>query len=113
MAGLPGLNQQTRIITFCPLRASQFPSLLSTPATDLLSPTFCQVHLIPGDHPATPPRLLCRRTEGLEYFVEHHSGRLLVLGNAQGAENYALFRCAPVSRRGAFVVVVISEGCRM
>lgn len=51
-----------------------------------------QVRLIPSGQPAAPPWLVCPRREGLEYFVEHHSGRLLLLSNARGAEDYALFR---------------------
>ncbi|GAB4817005.1 hypothetical protein N2152v2_004051 [Parachlorella kessleri] len=55
------------------------------------SKTSSEVHLLPADPPAAPLRLVCRRREGLEYFVEHHKSRLLLLSNAQGAGNYALF----------------------
>ena len=38
------------------------------------------------------PRLVQRRTPGLEYFVEHNGGQLYILSNAHGADNYAVYR---------------------
>ena len=65
------------------------------------------MHLLPADlqqpQPATPgtpagaegwarPRVVQRRTPGLEYFVEHNGGQLYILSNAHGADNYAVYR---------------------
>lgn len=50
--------------------------------------------LIGADEPTGPPRVVEPREQGHEYHIEHHVGqggdRLLVLTNADGAENFKL-----------------------
>jgi oligopeptidase B len=48
-----------------------------------------EVHVIPADQPASPPRVIARRRQGVEYSVEHHGHRFLILHN-DGAEDFAL-----------------------
>jgi oligopeptidase B len=58
------------------------------------SKTTTEVWLVEADDPVGPPRLVEPREQGHEYHVEHHHGvggdRLLVLTNADGAENFKL-----------------------
>jgi oligopeptidase B len=56
---------------------------------DVHSKITSEVHLIPSDAPATPPRLVAPRRQGVEYAVEHHGHRLLILHN-DGAEDFEL-----------------------
>jgi oligopeptidase B len=56
---------------------------------DLHSKITSEVHLIPADAPASPPRAVAPRRQGVEYSVEHHRDRLLILHN-DGAEDFAL-----------------------
>jgi oligopeptidase B len=56
---------------------------------DVHSKVTSEVHLIPADAPATPPRVVTPRRQGVEYSVDHHGHRLLVLHN-DGAEDFAL-----------------------
>jgi oligopeptidase B len=58
-------------------------------AIDLHSKITSEVHLIPADDPASPPRVVAPRRQGVEYSVEHHGDRLLILHN-DGAEDFAL-----------------------
>lgn len=62
-------------------------------AININSKTSSEVHLLPADGPITPSSLRCvqLRRPGLEYFLEHRKGKLYILSNARGAENYALF----------------------
>jgi oligopeptidase B len=45
--------------------------------------------LIPADAPQSTPRVVAPRRQGVEYTVEHHGHRLLILHN-DGAEDFAL-----------------------
>jgi oligopeptidase B len=62
-----------------------------------------EVWLVDADAPESAPTLVEAREQGHEYHVEHHVGaggnRLLVLSNADGAENFALF-VTPVASPG-------------
>jgi oligopeptidase B len=56
---------------------------------DLHSKITSEAHLIPSDAPTSPPRMVAPRRQGVEYSVEHHEDRLLILHN-DGAEDFAL-----------------------
>jgi oligopeptidase B len=56
---------------------------------DIQSKITSEVWLIPADAPRTPPRVVAPRRQGVEYSVEHHGDRLLILHN-DGAEDFAL-----------------------
>jgi oligopeptidase B len=56
---------------------------------DVHSKVTSEVLLIPADAPAAPPRVVAPRRQGVEYSVEHHGDRLLILHN-DGAEDFAL-----------------------
>ena len=58
-----------------------------------------EVHLLDAARPVSDPALVQGRTAGLEYFVQHHRGRLAILTNAGGAEDYAVM-VADVARPG-------------
>ena len=53
-----------------------------------------EVWLLPGDDPTGELRVVARREHGVEYSVEHQGDRLVILTNADGAENFEL-RTAP------------------
>ena len=51
------------------------------------------MHLLPAVHPLAPPRLVQRRSPGLEYFVEHVGGQLYILSSSRSRDGgYSLFR---------------------
>lgn len=54
-----------------------------------------EVHLIDTEDPTSEPRLVAAREKGVEYSVSHLSGELLILTNAQGAEDFKIVR-API-----------------
>ncbi|CAI5934330.1 unnamed protein product [Closterium sp. NIES-65] len=56
-----------------PLHCSNHPPLSPLPPL--------QVHLLDAHHPTAPPRLLQRRREGEQWFVEHHGGWLYAVSN--------------------------------
>lgn len=47
-----------------------------------------EVWLIPADDPCSKPRLVAKRETGVEYSIEDHDDRLLILTNADGAEDF-------------------------
>ncbi len=51
-----------------------------------------EVHLLPADDPYVAPRVVAPRRQGVEYAVEPHLDDLFILTNADGAEDFALFR---------------------
>lgn len=53
-----------------------------------------EVYLLDAHEPHLPPHCVKARQPGLEYFVEHHKGSLLILSNANGANNYCLMTTA-------------------
>ncbi|HTT86153.1 MAG TPA: hypothetical protein VMF60_02195, partial [Acidimicrobiales bacterium] len=54
---------------------------------ELRSRVTSEVLAIPADEPATAPRVVALRAQGVEYGVEHHNGTFLLLTN-DGAENF-------------------------
>jgi len=56
---------------------------------DVHSKLTSEVHVIPAEAPTTPPRVVHPRRQGVEYSVEHHGHRFLILHN-DGAEDFAL-----------------------
>ncbi|GAA2329308.1 S9 family peptidase [Dactylosporangium salmoneum] len=56
---------------------------------DINSKLTSEVLVIPADAPDTPPRPIAPRRQGVEYSVEHHGHRFLILHN-DGAEDFAL-----------------------
>jgi len=54
-----------------------------------------EVYLIDADMPVSSPRLIQKRQVELEYEISHHRDRLLVLTNADGAEDFKVVT-APV-----------------
>ena len=60
---------------------------------ELHSQVTSEVHLIPADHPGEPLVVVDGRRHGVEYTVEHHSGKLLILTNDE-AENFRLMTTA-------------------
>ncbi|MCU1451130.1 MAG: oligopeptidase b [Acidimicrobiales bacterium] len=57
-----------------------------------------EVRVVPADAPDTPPRLIAPRRQDVEYDVEHHGERFLMVTN-DGAENFKLVE-APVDDPG-------------
>ena len=49
-----------------------------------------EVYLIPADRPTEPPRLVRARRKGVRYKVEHWEDRLVILTNADGADDFKL-----------------------
>jgi oligopeptidase B len=58
-----------------------------------------EVSLIDAAEPSAPPRLVTQREPGHDYSVDHHDGRLIILTNSDGAEDYRVVE-APVGRPG-------------
>jgi oligopeptidase B len=63
-----------------------------------------EVRVIPADDPAAHPTLIAPRRQGVEYAVEHHGDRFLILHN-DGAEDFAL-AYTPVDQPGDWVPLV-------
>lgn len=49
-----------------------------------------EIRLVDLDAPETPPRLVAAREVGRQYEVEHHGEDLLILANADGAEDFKI-----------------------
>ncbi|MBO6519049.1 MAG: S9 family peptidase [Rhodospirillales bacterium] len=58
-----------------------------------------EVYMIPADKPDTAPRLIAPRAQGVEYSVSEHAGRLVILTNADGAEDFKIVT-APLDNPG-------------
>ena len=56
---------------------------------DSQSKTTSEVRVIPASNPAGEPAIIAPRRQGIEYSVEHHGHRFLILHN-DGAEDFAL-----------------------
>ncbi|MGD9868687.1 MAG: S9 family peptidase, partial [Hyphomicrobiales bacterium] len=54
-----------------------------------------EIRLIDASDPASAPRLIAARHTGHEYSVDHHGGRLVILTNKDGAEDFKIVS-APV-----------------
>lgn len=75
------------------------------PGARVLMPPL-QVHILDAGRPESPARLIHAREEGLEYFVEHREGQLLIMTNAGGALNNCLMTAPcdrPAKRRASFL----------
>lgn len=49
-----------------------------------------EVYLIPATAPETAPAIIAPRAQGVEYSVSEHAGRLVILTNADGAEDFKI-----------------------
>jgi len=58
-----------------------------------------EISLIDAHNPASPPRLVAARKPEHDYSVDHHDGRLIILTNSGGAEDYRIDE-APVDVPG-------------
>jgi oligopeptidase B len=56
---------------------------------DTQSKITSEVRVIPADDPAADPTVITERVQGVEYSIEHHGHRFLILHN-RGAEDFAL-----------------------
>ena len=61
--------------------------------------TTSEVQLIDADDPASAPRVVAPRDKDVEYAVAHHGERLLIVTNADGAEDFKVVE-APLDRPG-------------
>lgn len=73
-----------------------------------------EVYLIDAEDPASDPRLIQARVPERQYDVSHHGGQLLILTNADGAEDFKVVT-APVddSGKGNWTDLVPHEGGRL
>jgi oligopeptidase B len=58
-----------------------------------------EVSLIDAANPSAPPRLVAAREPEHNYSVDHHDGRLIIMTNSDGAEDYRIVE-APVDSPG-------------
>ena len=58
-----------------------------------------EISLIDAADPASPPRLVAPREPEHDYSVDHHDGRLIILTNSGGAEDYRIVE-APADNPG-------------
>jgi oligopeptidase B len=58
-----------------------------------------EISLIDAADPSAPPRLVAPREPEHDYSVDHHDGRLIILTNSDGAEDYRIVE-APVDHPG-------------
>ena len=58
-----------------------------------------EISLIDAADPSAPPRLVAPREPEHDYSVDHHNGRLVILTNSGGAEDYRIVE-APVASPG-------------
>lgn len=49
-----------------------------------------EISLIDAANPSAPPRLIAPREAEHDYSVDHHDGRLIILTNSEGAEDYRI-----------------------
>ena len=67
---------------------------------DVGSKVTSEVRYLPADRPSDEPAVIAPRRQGVEYSVEHHGHRFLILHN-DGAEDFALARhTSPGQSRG-------------
>jgi len=71
---------------------------------DIASKVTSEVRAIPADAPESVPMMIAERRQGVEYSVEHHGHRFLILHN-DGAEDFAL-ASTPVDRPGPWTTLV-------
>ena len=58
-----------------------------------------EISLIDAADPSAPPRLVAAREPEHDYAVDHHDGRLIILTNSDGAEDYRIVE-APADNAG-------------
>jgi oligopeptidase B len=63
-----------------------------------------EVRYLPAEDPAAQPAVVAPRRQGVEYSVEHHGDRFLILHN-DGAEDFAL-AYTPVQAPGAWTTLI-------
>ena len=56
-----------------------------------------EVSLIDAANPSAPPRLVAKREPEHDYSVDHHEGRLIILTNSDGAEDYRIVEAPAAS----------------
>ncbi|MEU4694614.1 S9 family peptidase [Actinoplanes sp. NPDC023714] len=71
---------------------------------DAQSKITSEVRVIPSDRPTAEPALIAERVQGVEYSVEHHGHRFLILHN-RDAEDFAL-SCTSVDNPGEWVELI-------
>ena len=64
------------------------------------SKTSSEVHLLPAADAWAPPHLVQPRQAGLEYYVEHCRGMLVIVTNAHGASDYKIVQSHPPGGAG-------------
>jgi oligopeptidase B len=74
---------------------------------DVASKVTSEVSFIPANDPLAEPTVIARRRQGVEYSVEHHGHRFLILHN-DGAEDFAL-AFTPVDGPGAWTPLIGHE----
>lgn len=90
-------------ITLCASRSGQWILI------DVAGNSCSETWVLPSDSPAVAPRLLFARRDDIEYTVEHHGDRFLVLTNDE-AENFRLVAIpAPWDGSGAVVELVAAQ----
>jgi oligopeptidase B len=58
-----------------------------------------EISLIDAEDPSSPPRLVAAREPEHDYSIDHHDGRLVILTNSDGAEDYRIVE-APLDDPG-------------
>ncbi|RAK31778.1 oligopeptidase B [Actinoplanes lutulentus] len=71
---------------------------------DAQSKVTSEVRVIPADQPTAEPALIAERVQGVEYSVDHHGHRFLILHN-RDAEDFAL-ACTSVDNPGEWVELI-------
>jgi oligopeptidase B len=74
---------------------------------DISSKVTSEVRYLPADEPLGEPAVITPRRQGIEYAVEHHGHRFLILHNAD-AEDFAL-GYTPVDRPGDWTPLIPHE----
>ena len=59
------------------------------------SKTTSEARLLPADRPDATPALVAPRVDGLEYDVDDWNGRLVIVTNADGAEDFKIVTASP------------------
>ncbi|BAL85396.1 putative prolyl oligopeptidase [Actinoplanes missouriensis 431] len=74
---------------------------------DAQSKITSEVRVIPADRPEAEPALIAERVQGVEYSLEHHGHRFLILHN-RDAEDFAL-ACTSVDNPGEWIELIPHE----
>ncbi|WP_213451454.1 S9 family peptidase [Rhizomonospora bruguierae] len=79
---------------------------------DIHSKVTSEVRVIPADEPAAEPVVVAPRRQGVEYSVEHHGDRFLILHNAD-AEDFALAYTSASAPGDWLPLIAHSPGTRL